>query len=131
MKRNQLPDYLHCITHLSGDTNYTYVHFCDRPSVLFSNTLAMCAAELPGFVRIHRKYAVNPAFVTAALLTGHQTELIVNGTSLPVSRRQVSLVRKALTNVVPFLPAPPAPVEWVPIVVIPADAHRSYSLTWR
>ena len=68
MKRINLIDQASTITHLTSSNNYTTVHLADSTTWLLAKTLKSCLTELPGFVRIHRQFAVNPQFVTATRL---------------------------------------------------------------
>ena len=98
MKLSEVKDHLHRISHLSSDVNYTFIHFIDSPSILYSRTLSYCLAELPGLIRIHRKYAVNPECARLIRVDSSRTEIAINDEQLPVSRRLAKSVRYALTN---------------------------------
>lgn len=129
MRRTELRGQLTAITHLASDGNYTHVHFAHQPSVLLSCSLAVCIAELPGLVRIHRQYAVNPAFVAAKTLTPNGARVVVNGINLPVSRRLVKSVIEAFTNGVSLAPIKPAlPQRSYGMI---HEVPESISLTWQ
>lgn len=53
------------ITHLSGWSNYTRIHHSDGSVVIKATTLAKLLAkpEYASFIRIHRRFAVNPVSI--------------------------------------------------------------------
>lgn len=88
MKRINLLDQANTITHLTSNNNYTTVHLSDSTTWLLAKTLKACLLELKDFVRIHRQFAVNPAYVTATrLLAPKLAEIAIGDTWMPVSRR--------------------------------------------
>lgn len=98
MRLLELSEAVDRILYLAGDGNYTRVHFSDGQAIVFSRTIRVVMAELPGFIRIHRGYAVNPHFVTHLQRPDPKTlELIVSTIPLPVSRRRQSDVRRQLS----------------------------------
>ena len=87
------------ILFLAGDGNYTHIHFSKKSSALYATTLSVFEKELPGFVRIHKKYLVNPAYVTDYRANGPRSiEVMIGGQWLPVSRRRMDEVEAALTQ---------------------------------
>lgn len=128
MKRTELTCYLHRITYLSSDGNYTYVHFSDNSKTLFARTLAVCLLDLPGFIRVHRKFAVNPAFVGHLDQTTDTVEIVLSDKRLPVSRRQVKLVKAALSKTGSPVPEKPKPIERP--CLITNKPYTSIGLAW-
>ena len=85
------------ILYLSGEGSYTRVHFLNGTEEVFSRTIQTVVADLPGFLRIHRAYAVNPAHVTNVRRPDPKTlEVLVGNVVLPVSRRRQSEIQKQL-----------------------------------
>ena len=85
------------VIYLAGDGNYTHIHFSKQPSALYATTLSAFEKELPGFVRIHKRYLINPAFVKDYRSNGRRAiELLVGQDWLPVSRRRLDEVEAAL-----------------------------------
>ncbi len=131
MKRNELIYHKHRIAYLSGDGNYTLVHFVDSPHQMFAATLYLCLEELPGFIRIHRKYAVNPAFVSAAEGNNLTAVVTVNGEQLPISRRLAKSVFLALNHpelIRPQQPRLPRPLYYHMTTEL---WQQPVDLTWR
>jgi DNA-binding LytR/AlgR family response regulator len=93
MKRIRLIDEVSRITHLSGEANYTRIHMASSPDLIVCKTLSMCVDELPGFLRIHKKYAINPQFFQKAILVDSKTaNVLVSDKLLPISRRRLKEV---------------------------------------
>ncbi|QJW89029.1 response regulator [Spirosoma taeanense] len=88
------------ITHLTGASNYTWVHFRDGATVLLSKPLSYFEEYLPDFVRVHKVAMVNPHYIQQiqspprAKTPGSVT--LQNGVVLPVSRRRWPDVTDAL-----------------------------------
>lgn len=88
------------ITHLTGASNYTWVHFRDGATVLLSKPLSYFEEYLPDFVRVHKVAIVNPHYIhqiqspPRAKTPGSVT--LQNGVVLPVSRRRWPDVTDAL-----------------------------------
>ncbi|MCK8493007.1 MULTISPECIES: LytTR family transcriptional regulator DNA-binding domain-containing protein [Spirosoma] len=80
------------ITHLAGASNYTWVHFTDRPRLLVSKPLTYFEGLLPACIRIHKTVIINPTYVkysTAPLRAKAPGSVtMTNGDELPVSRRR-------------------------------------------
>jgi DNA-binding LytR/AlgR family response regulator len=101
MKIKELIQQAPRITHLSGFGNYTYVHFLDNRRVLITYTLSHCLDKLPGFIRVHRKYGVNPLFIIESQISRDdhkQAHLNILGQQIPISRRMQQTVMAHLFN---------------------------------
>lgn len=97
MKRIRLIEEADNILYLSGNGNYTNVHYANARSVLLPRTIHLCAAELPHFVRIHKKYAVNPQYVAdSKMINPKMAEVLTGAVWLPVSRRRLRDVMNLL-----------------------------------
>jgi DNA-binding LytR/AlgR family response regulator len=93
MYRIALIDLCTQITYLSGEQNYTRVHFMQGKDLLLSRTLSACADELPTFIRIHKKYLVNPQCIRQVLTADpKKASLLLDTVELPISRRRVKEV---------------------------------------
>jgi DNA-binding LytR/AlgR family response regulator len=81
---------------VTGHSNYSLVGFADGSVRVVALTLREVSERLPGLVRIHRHYLVNPQYVQAVRTTGvgKSGELILTtGEVLPVARRRKHQVR--------------------------------------
>lgn len=77
------------IQYLEGDGNYTPVHFANSPKQIYTRTLSYLGLHLPGLVRIHKSYLVNPRYVTDYRANERGgIEVQVAGRWLAVSRRR-------------------------------------------
>lgn len=88
------------ITHLTGASNYTWVHFRNGATLLLSKSLSSFEELLPAFVRVHKTALVNPKFVDQ-VQSPPRTKApgavgIQGGIMLPVSRRRWNEVVDAL-----------------------------------
>ena len=89
MNKHELARLAPTIAYLEALSNYTYIHFLTTPQRLYARNLSYSAELLPGFVRIHKSYLINPIFVSHYRVTGHnQLDVQVAGQWLPVSRRK-------------------------------------------
>lgn len=87
------------ITLCKGADDYVELHFIDGRTLLHSGGLTELEADLPpGFVRVHRSFIVNTAYVAKLTreASGVGVLTLSNGTSAPVSRRIMPKVRSAL-----------------------------------
>jgi len=88
------------IAYARGAGDYVELVLKDATTRLHSATLTELENRLPGiFLRVHRSYLVNTAFIVALErdASGAGTLTLVGGDSVPVSRRIMPSVRKALT----------------------------------
>ncbi|HAQ33778.1 MAG: hypothetical protein CMF74_02290 [Maricaulis sp.] len=89
------------ITHLKGAGDYVEIQTDDARTLLHSGSLAALEDALPAtFLRVHRSYIVNTAFVEALEREATGTGLLslTNGVEIPVSRRILPVVRLALAG---------------------------------
>lgn len=98
IKRGELSQHKHRITHLESEANYTFVHFVDQPRLLFSSTISSFHYILPTFLRIHRKYAINPDFAFRIQTKLGKPCVLLHTHCLPISRRLLKDVRYVLAN---------------------------------
>lgn len=113
------------ITHLTGLSNYSWLHFCDGKKELIAKPLRFFEEKLPTFVRVHKTALVNPYYIQdykpplRSKMAG--SIYLRGGTELPVGRRRWSQIVELLPHIaseVPVfpeddLPSPPVskPVE--------------------
>lgn len=87
------------IVYVKGAGDYVELMLQDSSTKLHSATLAELETSLPGtFLRVHRSYLVNAAFVASLERDSSGSGLLVltTGATVPVSRRIMPSVRKAL-----------------------------------
>jgi LytTr DNA-binding domain len=87
------------ISYCAGADGYSKITLQSGREVLHGATLAEIEQTLPKtFLRVHRSYLVNTAFVKALTRdpAGTGTLVLTNGSLVPVSRRTMPLVRQAL-----------------------------------
>lgn len=81
------------IMYLVGWGNYTRVFLVDASPTLNATTLKKCVDTLPGFIRLSKSLAVNPAHILQIRRKSDRSaEVLVAGNWLHVSRRRVPLV---------------------------------------
>lgn len=88
------------LVYLAGEHNYTWLHCADGRKFLVPYTLKRMQAQLPpaSFIRLHRPFVVNRAFVVRVEThptANHQVYLLTGG-CLPISRRRWTQVRRQL-----------------------------------
>lgn len=80
------------ITHLTGASNYTWVHFLSEPQVLLSKPLTYFESQLPSYIRIHKTSLINPAYIQSIQppkrAKSPGTIVLKSGERLPISRRR-------------------------------------------
>lgn len=88
------------ITHLTGASNYSWVHFRDGTKLLLAKSLTFIENMLPSFVRIHKTALINPAYVRdirPPFRAKTPGTIIIDGQIvLPISRRRWDDVADAL-----------------------------------
>lgn len=87
------------IVHCSGASGYAEIHLLSGRSILHSITLNEMEDILPSiFLRVHRSHMVNVIFVKSLQRdpAGTGTLSLTDGSEVPVSRRIMPKVRKAL-----------------------------------
>ncbi|WP_052354357.1 LytR/AlgR family response regulator transcription factor [Flectobacillus major] len=79
---------------LSGDINYSIVHLKSGKKILICKTLKVLEEYLKPmeFVRVHRKYLINPYFVKS-ICRYNQTILMDTGDTIEISRRKFASVK--------------------------------------
>ena len=91
------------LIYLEGFTNYAKLFVEKRtfPDV-HCYTLARYEEQLPGFVRIHKKFLVNPVYIDS-ISTDRQNGflLLKDGTILPVARRRYAHVVQQFAKQMP------------------------------
>jgi two-component system LytT family response regulator len=77
------------ILFLRGDINYTEFHLVNGKKVVSSTTLLRHQERLDGFLRVSRKYLVNPKYITdIENRHGVRQVLMFNGERIAVARRR-------------------------------------------
>jgi hypothetical protein len=87
------------IAHIQGAGDYAELHLASGESVLHTASLNALEAQLPScFLRVHRSHLVNTRLIERLQQAEGGTGILhlQNGTSVPVSRRIMPGVRKAL-----------------------------------
>lgn len=90
------------ITHLQGAGDYVEIHTEAGRPLLHSGSLAALEDSLPAtFLRVHRSFIVNTAFVRSLARDPSGTGVLTlnSGAQIPVSRRIMPTVRSALSAV--------------------------------
>src|SRR5437868_1095503 len=86
------------ITYLAGDSNYTHIYFLNAPKQLYARTLSDFVQAFPRFIRIHKRYLVNPDHVVEYQTSGSRRAAIkVSKQWLPVSRRRIKAIKAFFT----------------------------------
>ncbi|HLO42817.1 MAG TPA: LytTR family transcriptional regulator DNA-binding domain-containing protein [Leadbetterella sp.] len=77
------------ILFLRGDINYTEFHLIDGKKVVSSFTLLRHQEKLDGFLRVSRKYLVNPKYISEIEnINGTKNIYMETGEKIPVARRR-------------------------------------------
>jgi DNA-binding LytR/AlgR family response regulator len=87
------------LIYLTGEGNYTWLHYLDGNKHLTAQTLKFLQTLLPNYIRIHKSILVNPACIRMIRafpdsLSG--AVVLHDGTELPVSRRRWASMRGQL-----------------------------------
>ncbi len=79
------------ILYLQGECNYTFLHTRDRKRYLVSKTLKVFERTLSPdlFLRIHKSYLVNLAYVHLSPMTSARYVCLLDGREIAISRRRV------------------------------------------
>lgn len=93
------------IIYVEGSINYAWLHTTNQPKCLVAVTLKGVHAQLPGFIRIHKSWLINPAHVAQVSLEGSRCIAIqlTNGNRMVVARRRMEKVRQQLEKLVQLL----------------------------
>ncbi|QKZ11322.1 LytTR family DNA-binding domain-containing protein [Spirosoma sp. KUDC1026] len=82
---------------LTGDVNYTFIHFVDAPQLVICKTLKECTEQLQNFIRIHKRYAINPKYIEKVIVADQEkASVYIGGKSVPISRRRTKEVMMKL-----------------------------------
>ena len=95
--RKEIP--IHCLKYVEGSSNYSILHLLNSKPVIISRNLSKLEGELSYFLRIHKKYLVNPQFISSHRLLSPYTMVLLftTGEILTVAKRRIAHVRAALT----------------------------------
>lgn len=76
---------------LEGEGNYTFLHTRDRKRYLVSKTLKEFEKTLDGsiFLRIHKSYIVNLAYVQRGVFSTQRQVRLADGREVAISRRRM------------------------------------------
>lgn len=86
------------IKYLQADRQYTNLYFGNE-NTLLSRQLGNIEPQLPPcFMRIHKSYIVNLNFTEHIVKDKQQVRIIINGKSLPVSRRKIGKTFRRYEN---------------------------------
>lgn len=78
------------ITYLEASNNYTYIYYLSGNQYLSSYTLLLYENSLPDFIRINRKYLVNPEFILRYEVDSATPHVVMKcGKVITVPRRRV------------------------------------------
>ncbi|WP_460471784.1 LytR/AlgR family response regulator transcription factor [Emticicia fontis] len=83
------------IIYLEADTNYSIFHFEDGKKWTSSFTLKYYQSknEINHFLRIHRSYLLNPAYIACINKQGRNSYIkMTNGKEIKVARRKLNLL---------------------------------------
>ncbi|MCD8539989.1 MAG: LytTR family transcriptional regulator [Leadbetterella sp.] len=88
------------IMFLSGDVNYSEIYLINGQKMLSSTTLLRHEQKFNSFIRVSKKYLVNPDFVSGYELQGKFMEIkMQNGDHMKVARRRVKTVLSSIVAV--------------------------------
>ncbi len=71
---------------LEADSNYTYIHLENGEKLVSSFTLGRHQAYFPAFLRVNRKYLLNPHFITEFVPDKYRIK--ISGRWYSISRRR-------------------------------------------
>jgi two-component system, LytTR family, response regulator len=83
------------IVRCQASSNYTKLFFANAKSLIVAKTLRQWQNDLPceNFVRIHQSHLINKKFVEKIIAN---EVVLTNGSTVNISRRKVSAVKKQL-----------------------------------
>ncbi|MGA0557714.1 LytTR family DNA-binding domain-containing protein [Larkinella sp. VNQ87] len=86
---------------LEGNSNYSLLHRHNAPKLMTARTLGRWQKMLPEFIRISRSALVNPHHIARLhRLSTYLVEItLTDGTVLPVARRRIADVYKAIKSI--------------------------------
>lgn len=84
---------------LQGEGNYTFLYTRDRKRYLVSKTLKEFEKTLDGsmFLRIHKSYIVNLAYVQRSVFNKDRQVQLADGREVAISRRRMKEISQQLT----------------------------------
>lgn len=89
------------IMFLSGDINYSEIYLNNGERKLSSSTLLKHEEKFNNFIRVSKKYLVNPEYVSGYELQGKLMEIKMrNGDHMKVARRRVKTVLSSIMTAV-------------------------------
>lgn len=85
---------------LQGEGNYTFLHTRDRKRFLVSKTLKEFEKTLDGtmFLRIHKSYIVNLAYVQQNIFNRERQVRLADGREVAISRRRMKGISQQLAQ---------------------------------
>ena len=85
---------------LQGEGNYTFLHTRDRKRFLVSKTLKEFEKILDGsmFLRIHKSYIVNLAYVQRSVFNRERQVHLADGREVAISRRRMKDISQQLAQ---------------------------------
>ncbi|AQG78850.1 LytR/AlgR family response regulator transcription factor [Spirosoma montaniterrae] len=85
---------------LQGEGNYTFLYTRDRKRYLVSKTLKEFEKTLSGdmFLRIHKSYIVNLAYVQRSVFNKERTVRLADGREVAISRRRMKDISQQLVQ---------------------------------
>ncbi len=85
---------------LQGEGNYTFLHTRDRKRYLVSKTLKEFEKTLDGsmFLRIHKSYIVNLAYVQRSIFNRERQIRMADGREVAISRRRMKDISQQLAQ---------------------------------
>ena len=85
---------------LQGEGNYTFLHTRDRNRYLVSKTLKEFERTLDGsiFLRIHKSYIVNLAYVQRDLFSKERQVRLADGREVAISRRRMKDITQQIAR---------------------------------
>ena len=89
------------ISYLEADINYTIFHLHDGKKLVSSFTLKKYETDfrLAGFLRIHKSFLLNPAFIANCEQNGKKATVeLSNGQKVQVSRRKIGLIKNYIST---------------------------------
>ncbi|QKZ14326.1 LytTR family DNA-binding domain-containing protein [Spirosoma sp. KUDC1026] len=97
MHHIRLIDLIDRIIYLSGEANYTRVHFLQDKDLIVCKTLSQCVDQLPGFIRLHKQHAINPRFLKrVTIVDSKSAHVLIGDKQLPISRRRLKDVMEQI-----------------------------------
>ncbi|WP_080056294.1 LytR/AlgR family response regulator transcription factor [Spirosoma aerolatum] len=92
------------VMYLAGDVNYCFIYLKGGKQILSSRTLKWYHQRWPQFIRIHKGYLVNPAYVRRWMIISPVLAftIMTDGVSLSVGRRRIAAISNQLAGPAPL-----------------------------